>query len=77
VQICGTGSLYRYGERGRIRPLIVGCITYQTLQDSEFRQTAFVYRPERVADIGSIYVGEGDMTVNEVKAIAGFGGFAS
>jgi hypothetical protein len=71
------GELYRYGEHGRIRPLIVGCVTYQILQDSEFRQTAFVYRPERVIENPTIYIYGGDLTVNEVRAATGIGGFAS
>jgi len=66
------GELYRYGEHGRIRPLIVGCVTYQILQDSEFRQTAFVYRPERVVENPTI-----DLAVNDVRAATGIGGFAS
>jgi hypothetical protein len=62
--------------RGKIRPLIVGCINYQILQDSEVRQTAFVYRPLRT-DGGMIFVQDGDLTVNDVTAVAGDGGFAT
>jgi hypothetical protein len=68
-------EFYRYGQNGRVAPLVVGCITYQILQDSEFRQTAFAYRVERIA-LDPMRVGE-DMTVNEVKAMTGAGGFAT
>jgi hypothetical protein len=72
-----SGSeLYRYGGRGGIRPLIVGCITYHILQDSEFRQTGFGYRPER-ADGGRIWIPDGSLTANDLRASASGGGFAN
>ena len=69
-------ELYQYGMKGKIKPLIVGCINYQNLQDSQVRQTAFVYRPERT-DNGMIFIQDGDLTVNDVTAITGSGGFAN
>jgi hypothetical protein len=69
-------ELYQYGMKGKISPLIVGCINYQILQDSQVRQTAFVYRPVR-ADNGMIFIQDGDLTVNDVTAVTGSGGFAN
>jgi hypothetical protein len=78
VLFVAGGELYRYGQSGRIRPLIVGCIMYQILQDKEIRRTAFVYRPEKTdGGAGYIYVQEGDLTANDVQALVGSGGFVT
>lgn len=77
ILFASAAELYRYGERGEVRPLIVGCITYQIIQDSEFRQTAFIYRPEKIADSPRLYSTDGELDVNAIQAVAGHGGFAT
>lgn len=74
-----AADLYRYGgSRGSraLRPLIVGCLTYQILQYSELRQTGFAFRPER-ADGGRIWTRDGDLDANDMRASAASGGFAT
>lgn len=73
----GASELYLYGERSKIRPLIVGCVSYRVLQDSEVRQTGFAFHPRKVPDTGHIYADDANMTVNDVTAVSAPGGFAT
>jgi hypothetical protein len=73
-----AGELYKYGMNGLVTPLIVGCINYRILQDSEIRQTAFGYRPQRAGDDARIFIQEGDLLMrNDMQTIIAVGGFAS
>lgn len=68
-------ELYQYGRRGLITPLVVGCVTYQILQDSRTHQTAFAYRVERFDDDSRIFVTGGDLDSSDVVAAVAPGGF--
>lgn len=73
-------ELYQYGRRGGITPVIIGCVTYEILQDKELHQTSFVYSLGR--NDGSVYggplnSGDGPLTGDELMATVDAGGFAT
>lgn len=68
-------ELYQYGRRGLVAPLIVGCVTYQILQDGRIHQTAFAYGVERWDEDSRVFVHEGDLDVNSAVAAVAPGGF--
>jgi hypothetical protein len=68
-------ELYQYGRRGLVTPLIVGCVTYQNLQDSRIHQTAFAYRVTKFDDDPRIFVTEGDLDANTIVPAVAPGGF--
>jgi hypothetical protein len=77
--VWGNGrELYQYGRRGEMQLLVIGCISYQILQDIDTpRQTGFGYYLARVGDDPRIFGYEGDLTVNDVKTIIATGGFVT
>jgi hypothetical protein len=74
-------ELYRYGRAGEMKPLIVGCVTYQILQDSEIHQTGFVYNIQRCwTESGDLRIfgnEQEELDINEVEPVAAPGGFVT
>jgi hypothetical protein len=74
-------DLYRYGRSGEMRPLIVGCITYQILQDGGIHQTGFVYNVQRTwtenGDLRIFGNEQEDLDINEIEPVAAPGGFVT
>jgi hypothetical protein len=66
-------ELYQYGRRGAVLPMIIGCVSYQILQDDKIHQTTFAYFLDSTD--GRIFSNEGPYP--DPSVVVAPGGFAT
>jgi hypothetical protein len=72
------GELYQYGGRGNYPMLLLGCVTYHVIQDSDApKQTGFAYRFEAIDDDLRIFPSQGDLKADQVRLVPAGGGFVT
>jgi hypothetical protein len=73
-------EIYPYGRKAGVFPIVIGCVTYEILQDDLIHQTAFAYSlalNDGNALGGSIRREDGDLTADRILVLAAPGGFTS
>jgi hypothetical protein len=73
-------EIYQYGRRDGIFPIVIGCVTYEILQDDLIHQTAFAY--SLALDDGNAFgTGirreDGDLVAEQLLVLTAPGGFTT
>jgi hypothetical protein len=75
-----TEEMYEYGKRGGLFPIVIGCVTYEILQDDLIHQTAFAYSlalKDGNVFGGGIRIDDGDLPPSKILVLVAPGGFAT